>query len=96
MHRALFVSLAETFPHLSLPAGEEHGSKALRDVTCCWWIVNPERARGVQYLFGVFESRVVCGYRVSVGVEQWPVMPAPAIAAGVAVCPSRRSRLRAG
>lgn len=82
MPKAIFVSLVDLYPQLSTAAQHDRGSKALRNVTCGWWEVNPLSAADVQYAFGVFEGAVVSAHAVNVPANDWPVMPQGAIGAG--------------
>ena len=76
MPNAMFVSVNVTYPQLS-PAGQSQGAAALRNCTCVAWNVNPARAQGIEYLFGVFQHRVVSAYKVTHPVSRWPVIPLP-------------------
>lgn len=79
MPKAIFVSLSRTFPQL---ADRSQESDALRNCTCAWWQITPANATDVRYAFGVFEGCVVSAYRVDIDVNDWPIMPDNAIAAG--------------
>lgn len=81
MSRAMFVSLAATFPEL-VPAATVQGGTMLRNATCVAWRVALGSAQGVEFLFGVYQRRVVSAYRVVHPVADWPVIPAGAIGEG--------------
>jgi hypothetical protein len=73
--RALFVSLSQTYPELR-SAKLTHKSEALKNLTCGWWFINLEKAKGVRYVFGVFKGKVVSAYRVVKDMEStaWPTI----------------------
>ena len=73
--RALFVSLSRSYPEVK-SAKLTRKSEALKNLTCGWWFINLERAKGVKYVFGVFKGEVVSAYRVINGMEStdWPTI----------------------
>jgi len=77
--KAIFVSLSRTYPQLAVRTQDSH---ALRNCTCAWWKITPASATKVRYAFGVFKGDIVSAYRVDLEVNDWPVMPRNAIAAG--------------
>lgn len=82
MARAIFVNLKHLWPQLDAKCQGDQNSFALRCGTCGWWKVNPEHAGDIRYAFGVVGGVVVSAYAVGVPVDQWPVMPAPALDGG--------------
>ena len=86
MARALFVSVNETFPQLSLP-GQQQYAAALRNCTCVAWEV-AAATQGIQYLFGVVRGQVKSAYRVThPNVADWPTIPPGALGGGFRCVP---------
>ncbi len=82
MTRAIFVNLGKLYGDLHDPKGFRPSGPALRLLTCGMWIVNPNNALGVEYVFGVVKGEVVSAYRVLVPSSQWPLIPAPSAEKG--------------
>lgn len=80
MPRAMFVSLNVTYPQLA-PQGRGQDAAALRNCTCVAWRVG-EGANGVEFIFGVFQGRVVSAYKITHPVQDWPRIPTGAAGAG--------------
>lgn len=86
MSRAIFVRINKLFPQLSAAAQADRHSAALRHCACGWWRLDVQRAAGVGWLFGVYETqgvqRIVCGYRIAARSVDWPVLPIPSFHQG--------------
>jgi len=70
MHNALFVSITVSYPQLIIstesdPVQRVIKSDVLKNATCGWWSIDPKEAKGVKFVFGVYNRiQVVSAYRV--------------------------------
>lgn len=88
MNNAIFVSLNETYPQLTPDAQKDPRSSALRNCTTNSWLIDIESAKDVEWVFGVFHTRIVSVYRVPVCARDWSIVPNGAVDAGRKIIPT--------
>lgn len=76
-----FCELGEVVRGLARSEGVQ-AERSSAPALCGMWIVNPNNALGVEYVFGVVKGEVVSAYRVLVPSSQWPLIPAPSAEKG--------------
>ncbi len=87
MARAICVSIGNLYPQLS-DVGLQREAAGLHNITHAWWQIDPETARGSDYVLGVVSGQVVSAYRITSPIEQWPTMPFGTILSGRRAIPS--------
>jgi hypothetical protein len=72
MANALFVNIVQKFGSLNAVERRPQ-AQAMQDITSRSWLVSPESAKDVRYLFGVVKGVVKSAYTVTQPAEEWPI-----------------------